>query len=105
LDACGRASRCSGAQHARSCRAFATAPLFWSDQYGIKIQFAGRSKPDDEVVLVQGSIEQERFVALYGRAGRLVGVLTFQRPAQLAKYRALIRAQASFEQAIALSRA
>lgn len=78
---------------------FETAPLFWSDQYGIKIQFAGRAHPDDDVVVMQGS--EERFVALYGRAGRLVGVLTFQRPAQLAKYRALIRSRTAFSEATA----
>lgn len=79
---------------------FETAPVFWSDQYGIKIQFAGRSHPDDQIHVCHGSVEERRFVALYGRAGRLVGVLTFKRPAQLIKYRGLIEARASFEEVV-----
>ncbi len=80
---------------------FETAPVFWSDQYGLKIQFAGRSRPDDTLHICHGSIEERRFVALYGRAGRLVGALTFKRPAQLIKYRKLIEARASFDDAVA----
>ncbi len=81
-------------------RPFETAPVFWSDQYGLKIQFAGRSHPDDTIHVCHGSVEERRFVALYGRAGRLVGALTFRRPAQLIKYRGLIQARASFAQAV-----
>jgi len=80
---------------------FETAPVFWSDQYGLKIQFAGRSRPDDRIHVCHGSLEERRFVTLYGRAGRLVGVLAFKRPALLIKYRALIEARASFDEAVA----
>lgn len=76
---------------------FATAPLFWSDQYGVKIQFAGRSQPGDEVHVCHGDVEAGRFVALYGRAGRLVGVLGFKRPPQVIKYRRLIQQRASYD--------
>src|SRR5262245_31107719 len=46
-------------------------PWFWSDQYDRKIQLAGRSGPGDDIRIVDGSIKDRRFVALYGRAGRL----------------------------------
>jgi len=82
-------------------RPFETAPVFWSDQYGIKIQFAGRARPDDTLHVCHGSIEERRFVALYGRAGRLVGVLAFRRPAQLVKYRGLVAARTGFADAVA----
>ena len=53
---------------------YAPVPWFWSDQYDRKIQLAGRSSAADDVVqVVDGSIEDRQFVALYGRAGRLVG--------------------------------
>ena len=48
---------------------FAPVPWFWSDQYDRKIQLAGRSGPDDEVVVVTGSPEERRLAAIYGRAG------------------------------------
>ncbi|MFQ5558537.1 MAG: NAD(P)/FAD-dependent oxidoreductase, partial [Acidimicrobiales bacterium] len=59
---------------------YAPVPWFWSDQYDRKIQLAGRIRPDDDVQIVTGSVEERRFAALYGRAGKLVGVLGFNRP-------------------------
>jgi NADPH-dependent 2,4-dienoyl-CoA reductase/sulfur reductase-like enzyme len=75
-------------------------PWFWSDQYDRKIQLAGRSGPGDEVKVVDGSIDERRFVALYGRAGRLVGVLGFNRPAMVMKYRRQIADGVSWADAI-----
>ncbi len=80
---------------------FAPVPLFWSDQYDLKIQFAGRMRPDDELRVVHGSLEERRFVALYGREGRLVGALAFNRPRQLMRYRQLIGARTSWSDALA----
>ena len=80
---------------------FTPVPWFWSDQYDRKIQLAGRVRPDDEVRVVAGSIEERRFAALYGRAGRLMGVLGFNRPRHVMRYRALIEQGASFDEALA----
>ena len=80
---------------------FAPVPYFWSDQYDTKIQFLGRAVPDDTVAVVDGSLEEGRFVALFGRAGRLVGALAFNRPRQLMAYRRLIAGAASWDDALA----
>ena len=80
---------------------FAPVPYFWSDQYDVKIQFVGIGGPDDEVRVVDGSVAEHRFVALYGRAGRLVGALALGRPRLLMAYRRLIADQASWEDALA----
>jgi len=79
---------------------FAPVPFFWSDQYDLKIQFAGRMRGDDEVRVVAGSLEARKFTALYGREGRLTGVLCFSRPRDLAKYRRLIASRSSFADAV-----
>jgi 3-phenylpropionate/trans-cinnamate dioxygenase ferredoxin reductase subunit len=76
-------------------------PWFWSDQYDRKIQLAGRSSADDIVQIVDGSVEERRFVALYGRAGRVVGVLGMNRPRPVMEYRQLIADGASWEEALA----
>jgi 3-phenylpropionate/trans-cinnamate dioxygenase ferredoxin reductase subunit len=76
-------------------------PWFWSDQYDRKIQLAGRSSADDDVQIVDGSIEERRFVALYGRAGRVVGVLGMNRPRPVMEYRQLIAAGTSWADALA----
>ncbi|MDE0237506.1 MAG: FAD-dependent oxidoreductase [bacterium] len=82
---------------------YSPVPWFWSDQYDRKIQLAGRAAPDDEVRIITGSTEERRFAALYGRAGRLVGVLGFNRPRHVMKYRNLIEQGTSFEEAIKIA--
>ena len=80
---------------------YAPVPYFWSDQYETKIQCVGHPGPGDEVQIVDGSIEDRRFVAIYGRAGRLVGALAFSRPRLLMNYRRMISEGASWEEALA----
>ena len=82
---------------------FAPVPWFWSDQYDRKIQLAGRAGPDDEVRVVAGRVEERRFVALYGRDGRVVGVLGMNQPAKVARWRSLVEARASWDQALAVA--
>lgn len=83
---------------------FAPVPFFWSDQYDVKIQFVGRARPGDDVEVVDGSLEAHRFVALYGREGRLVGCLGFSRPRLVMTYRRLLAEGASWDEALALQR-
>jgi NADPH-dependent 2,4-dienoyl-CoA reductase/sulfur reductase-like enzyme len=83
--------------------AYAPVPWFWSDQYGHKLQFAGRSAGFDHVQLVHGSVDERKFVALYGRAGRLIGVLGVGRARLVMKYRALIEQRATWDDALARS--
>ena len=83
---------------------FAPVPWFWSDQYDRKIQLAGRSGPDDEVVVVTGEPAERRFAAIYGRAGRIVAVLGFNRPRHVMQYRRLIARSASWDDALEFAR-
>ena len=80
---------------------FAPVPWFWSDQYDRKIQLAGRVRGGDDVRVVTGSVAERRFAAIYGRAGRITGVLGFNRPRHVMRYRALIEQGASFDEALA----
>jgi hypothetical protein len=50
----------------------------------------------DQVVLVQGSVEERRFVAAYGRAGRTVAAVAVNAPRWLEAYAAAIEARAPF---------
>jgi 3-phenylpropionate/trans-cinnamate dioxygenase ferredoxin reductase subunit len=81
--------------------AYDPVPWFWSDQYDRKIQLAGRSSGADEVVVVDGSIAERRFVALYRRGDRLAGVLSMNRPRPLVLYRGLIERGALWDEAMA----
>lgn len=73
---------------------FASVPYFWSDQYDAKLQFAGRIGKGDELRIVEGSVADRNLVALYGRAGKLRGVLTVNKPAMLIKHRRRIAERA-----------
>jgi 3-phenylpropionate/trans-cinnamate dioxygenase ferredoxin reductase subunit len=80
--------------------AFAPVPFVWSDQYDLKIQATGRIRPDDELRIAHGSLEERRFVALFGREGRLTGALAINRVRQLMGYRRMLREGASWQQAL-----
>jgi 3-phenylpropionate/trans-cinnamate dioxygenase ferredoxin reductase subunit len=68
---------------------FEPVPWFWSDQYDRKIQLAGLVGPRAEVV--QGSIDEGRFVRIYGDDdGRLCGALCWNRPRQAIQARQLV---------------
>ncbi|MGW4909364.1 NAD(P)/FAD-dependent oxidoreductase [Streptomyces sp. NPDC004270] len=55
-------------------------PYFWSDQYGVKIQFVGHAAGADEVTVEEGSTDERSFLAVYRRAGRPVAVLGMNQP-------------------------
>ena len=78
---------------------FDPIPWFWSDQYDRKIQLAGRPMPTDACVVVHGSTDEFRFVALYGDGDRLTGVLGMNRPRHVVQLRALFEEGASFSEA------
>lgn len=69
-------------------------PYFWSDQYGARVQFAGRRREDDTVRLVEGSLEapNEGFLAVYERAGRTVAALAVGRTRPFMKLRRTLMA-------------
>jgi 3-phenylpropionate/trans-cinnamate dioxygenase ferredoxin reductase subunit len=100
----------AGAAAARSLLAgrrhadpFVPIPYFWSDQFGIRFQVLGNPGGKDEVEIVSGSFEEGKFVALFGRAGRLRAVMAIGRPRQLMGYRPLLDAGSSWEAALAHS--
>jgi 3-phenylpropionate/trans-cinnamate dioxygenase ferredoxin reductase component len=80
---------------------FAPVPYVWSDQYETKIQMLGRIKSGDDVQVVHGSYEEGRFVALTGRAGRLVGALAFNEPRILMGWRRPIETRSTWAEALA----
>lgn len=80
---------------------FSTVPFVWSDQYDVKVQIAGHVRGDDDIEIVDGSLEERRFVALFGRAGRCTGAVAFSRPRLLMQYRRLIADGISFADALA----
>jgi hypothetical protein len=54
--------------------------------------------------VVHGTLDEKRFVSIFGRAGRLVGALGFSMPAKVIQYRKMIEDRVSFADALARAR-
>jgi 3-phenylpropionate/trans-cinnamate dioxygenase ferredoxin reductase subunit len=79
---------------------YAPVPSFWSDHFGTRLQSVGLPGLADETTVVDGSLEERRFVAECRRGGRLVGAITYGMPRGLLKYRiALARGESSAPEA------
>lgn len=84
---------------------YSAVPFFWSEQYGIRIQFLGRAAGDDDVRIVKGSVQDRSFLALYGKHGKLRGALGLAMPKPLMQCRKLLVDDVSFDDAIAAASA
>jgi NADPH-dependent 2,4-dienoyl-CoA reductase/sulfur reductase-like enzyme len=81
--------------------AFNPVPYFWSDQFDIRFQVLGNPGGTDDVEIVEGSLDEGKFVALFGRAGRLRAVMAIGKPRQLMGFRPLLEAGSSWDDALA----
>jgi 3-phenylpropionate/trans-cinnamate dioxygenase ferredoxin reductase subunit len=62
---------------------------FWSDQYGIRIQYLGEARAADKVEL-DGAASSRSFIAKYSKDGAAVAALLVNRPRELPAMRRLI---------------
>ncbi|MGW0808927.1 NAD(P)/FAD-dependent oxidoreductase [Nonomuraea sp. NPDC002799] len=79
---------------------FVTVPYVWSDQYDRKIQIYGRTRGADRMRVVEGSIEERRFTALYGRQGHVTAALGVNMIRPLRALRALVASRAAWDDAL-----
>lgn len=80
----------------RRRRPHLAVPAFWSTQFGINIKSVGVPTFSDQVMIAQGSLEDRRFVAVYGYRGRVTAAVTFNQAMWLDYYRMLIETAAPF---------
>ncbi|MET9357945.1 FAD-dependent oxidoreductase [Streptomyces sp. NPDC006617] len=69
----------------RTVESARSVPYFWSDQYGARLQFAGRRRAGDTVRVVEGRVSDDApgddgLLARYERDGRTTAVLAVDRP-------------------------
>jgi NADPH-dependent 2,4-dienoyl-CoA reductase/sulfur reductase-like enzyme len=83
--------------------AFSPVPYFWSDQYGIRLQVLGSPRGSYEIHIVEGSPEEGKFLALFGRDDRLRAVMAIGKPRQLMGFRPLLHEGSSWADALAHS--
>jgi len=70
-------------------------PYFWSDQYGVKIQFAGHAAAADSVAIEAGVADDRDVLAVYRRAGVPVAVLGMNQPRLFTRWRKQLAAVSS----------
>jgi len=71
----------------RQQKGFRSLPFVWSEQFGIKIEVVGRPRPTDTVRVVEGSLEERQFLAIYEREGRDVAAIAFNTPRSMFQLR------------------
>jgi NADPH-dependent 2,4-dienoyl-CoA reductase/sulfur reductase-like enzyme len=62
---------------------------FWTDQYGLRIQYVGSGRTAESIE-IDGDLDARNFAAVFSRAGRAVAVLLVDRPRALPAARNLI---------------
>lgn len=70
-------------------------PYFWSEQHGVKIQFAGHSAGHDRLVIEAGDPEEHNFLAVYYKGETPVAVLGMDQPRLFTKWRRSLTAPAA----------
>jgi NADPH-dependent 2,4-dienoyl-CoA reductase/sulfur reductase-like enzyme len=75
-------------------------PYFWSDQYGKKIQMLGHPRADDDVLRVEGTPEEGKWLAIYSRDGVVTGIVALSQPRALMLSKHLLEAPSTLERAL-----
>ncbi|GAA3071153.1 NAD(P)/FAD-dependent oxidoreductase [Streptosporangium carneum] len=71
-------------------------PAFWSAQFGVNIKSVGVPPMGEEIVVTQGALGENRFVAAYGYQGRVIAAVAFDQARWIDFYRRLIESAAPF---------
>ncbi|WP_416981820.1 NAD(P)/FAD-dependent oxidoreductase [Streptomyces sp. T028] len=71
-------------------------PSFWSSQFGVNVKSVGVPSLGTEILIAQGSLEERRFVGVYGYQGRVIGAVAFDQARWLPFYQELIETTAPF---------
>ena len=88
--------------HGRAnAKPYAPVPYVWSDQYDTKLAVTGRPRAGDVIRVVDGSFAARKFVALFGREGKLAGAVAMNRNRKLMEWRKALHEDLSFEDALA----
>lgn len=67
-------------------------PYFWSDQYDVRIQFAGHAAEADSVTIEEGTVESHDLLAVYRRGDVPVGVLSMNQARLFGRWRRQLNA-------------
>ncbi|RKZ11982.1 hypothetical protein DRQ32_04685 [bacterium] len=72
----------------------------WTDQFDLRIAIVGEIREGDEMQVCHGKLDEDRFLALFGREDRLAAAVGFERPRQLNACRKRIAEGIAFVDAV-----
>ena len=78
----------------------AQVPYVWSDLFEMRLAIVGDVAGSDQMHVCHGSLDEEKFLVLFGRDGKLCAAVGMKRPRPLNACRELIRQGSSFEDAV-----
>ncbi|UKA63664.1 NAD(P)/FAD-dependent oxidoreductase [Arthrobacter sp. FW306-04-A] len=70
-------------------------PYFWSDQYGVTLQFAGHARDAERIEIEAGQLDTHSFLAVYYRGEDPVAVLGVNQPRLFTRWRRQLNARNS----------
>lgn len=76
------------------------APYFWSEQYGVRIQYAGRRHGDERVSVEAGSAAGEDLLVVYWHGDDPVAVLGMNQPKSFNRWRRSLHANFAAERSV-----
>ncbi|WP_406691865.1 oxidoreductase C-terminal domain-containing protein [Saccharopolyspora sp. ID03-671] len=80
--------------------AFTSVPYVWSDQYERKIQIYGLTRGADRMQVIDGSLAERRFTALFGRDGRVTAAVGMDMVRPLRALRKLVADRTDWDTAL-----
>ena len=80
---------------------YAAVPFFWSDQFDARIQCLGRPSANAHVDIVDGSVAEGKWCAIYSVNNRLTAVLGVSKPKLVMPSRALLSKHTTRDEALA----
>ena len=85
--------RLAGHNAAGAEEAYRSVPYFWSAQHGANLRYVGHAVDFDDVI-IEGSLEENAFIAYYVRKGRVHAACGIGRDRDLAAFEELMRRRA-----------
>ena len=82
---------------------FAPVPYVWSDQYDATLVVAGRPRAGDELRVIEGSLAERKFIALFARDGAVTGAAAIGLARRFLPWRRALAEDLSLEEALARS--
>lgn len=92
----GRAAAHNMACDPAQRRPHAGLPRFWSHQFDLVIKSIGLPTAGDQIIITEGSQDESRFVAVYGKDGKVVAAVAVDSPRALEAYVPMIEQAAAF---------